>query len=236
MPTYPSNGSIYTIQSTQPIITTEVVYTTITSCSGSVTHVQGNYTSVEVVPTLSTIEITSTQVVCTKCTTPSTSVSVPSVIATTISVSNTVQSVVVSQRYTQILNEIHSKLTPLIVSLLQTPPLNLLQLQVSCPAVCRPGSNLPAAKTTLIPTASVMILTSPRMCKSVSAHGPITKTKSNRLFHTLLVFVLPTFPTTRVSSPTSPQPSRFSRLLRLATLDKMPQLPRVARLQDLLLQ
>ncbi len=50
--------------------TTEIVYTTITSCPVTSTKTYGHTTSVEVTTSISTVVVTSTKTICTKCVAP----------------------------------------------------------------------------------------------------------------------------------------------------------------------
>ncbi|KAL9127959.1 MAG: hypothetical protein Q9217_003272 [Psora testacea] len=66
----PQTSSVPIVQSTVPVVTSEIVYTTVTSCSQTTTHTNGGSTSVEIIPTVSTVVVTSIKTICTKCVAP----------------------------------------------------------------------------------------------------------------------------------------------------------------------
>ncbi|KAK3179428.1 hypothetical protein OEA41_005550 [Lepraria neglecta] len=65
-----SNTTIPIVQSTVPVITSEVVYNTVTSRSQTIAYTKGSYTSFDIVPTMSSVIITSTKTFCTRCVAP----------------------------------------------------------------------------------------------------------------------------------------------------------------------
>ncbi|KAG8525882.1 uncharacterized protein KY384_000642 [Bacidia gigantensis] len=69
-PQSPQTPTVPVSQSTVPVVTTEIVYTTVTSCSETKTISSAGSTIVKVIPTISTVVVTSTKTVCTKCVQP----------------------------------------------------------------------------------------------------------------------------------------------------------------------
>ena len=63
-----SNGTLSS--SIVPVLTTEIVYTTVTSCPVTKTHGSGEGASLEISTAVSTVVITSTKTICTKCVAP----------------------------------------------------------------------------------------------------------------------------------------------------------------------
>ena len=63
-----SNGTLSA--STVSIVTTEIVYTTVTSCPITKTHGSGEGASLEIITAVSTVVVTSTKTICTKCVAP----------------------------------------------------------------------------------------------------------------------------------------------------------------------